>query len=240
MRTEIQELIREHSLEEYPNECCGFIVLKNKQLSLFKCENISKNPKITFVIKAEDYLRAHDSGEVTAYYHSHPIGDAEPSMPDKVNAECLDLMSYIYSVEKDELKAYIPDGYIAPLQGRVFCYGILDCYTLVCDYYKMNFDINLNNNTVRLSDADVIENDKVNVKINELVDSGSFRVAKPMELETHDIVIMKLGNSRVENHFGVYIGDGILLHHLGKRNSCKSFYGEYWKKVTTKILKRNF
>lgn len=68
---EIKKIISSHAKEESPNECCGIIVELNKLYKLIKCENVARNKKNDFKIKAEDYLTATRLGDIIAYYHSH-------------------------------------------------------------------------------------------------------------------------------------------------------------------------
>jgi len=41
----------------------------------------------------------------------------------------------------------------------------------------------------------------------------------------------------VPNHAGVYLGDGIMLHHLYGRLSSRDVYGGYWREVTRLTLR---
>jgi cell wall-associated NlpC family hydrolase len=43
--------------------------------------------------------------------------------------------------------------------------------------------------------------------------------------------------SPVPNHAAVYLGDGLILHHLQGRLSSRDVYGGYWQKVTTHALR---
>ena len=43
--------------------------------------------------------------------------------------------------------------------------------------------------------------------------------------------------SPVPNHAAVYLGDGLILHHLQGRLSSRDVYGGYWQKITTHILR---
>ena len=43
--------------------------------------------------------------------------------------------------------------------------------------------------------------------------------------------------SPVPNHAGIYLGDGVVLHHVQGRLSSRDVYGGYYQKVTAKVLK---
>ena len=72
---DIEDLIVAHSLEEYPDECCGIVLNHNDQYEAIKCQNVSSNKKENFRISPEEYLRAQKKGKIVAYYHSHPDDD---------------------------------------------------------------------------------------------------------------------------------------------------------------------
>ena len=78
---EIQNDIRWHALDEYPNECCGIIVEQNDMSICINCDNVSVDKQLTFEISGKDYLKAKSIGDIKAYYHSHPndkIGKFSP------------------------------------------------------------------------------------------------------------------------------------------------------------------
>jgi cell wall-associated NlpC family hydrolase len=43
--------------------------------------------------------------------------------------------------------------------------------------------------------------------------------------------------AEVPNHGGIYIGDGMVLHHVQDRLSSRDLYGGFYQKSTAKILK---
>jgi cell wall-associated NlpC family hydrolase len=56
--------------------------------------------------------------------------------------------------------------------------------------------------------------------------------------EVGDIILMQIrSNNGVPNHAGIYIGDGLMLHHLYGRLSSRDVYGGYFQEVTRKILR---
>ena len=73
---DIQGLIANHSLEEYPNECCGLVLSKNNRYETVRCDNVCSNKKESFRISPTEYLSAQKRGRIIAYYHSHPDDDA--------------------------------------------------------------------------------------------------------------------------------------------------------------------
>lgn len=41
----------------------------------------------------------------------------------------------------------------------------------------------------------------------------------------------------VPNHAAVYLGDGLMLHHMYGRLSSRDVYGGYWREVTRLVVR---
>jgi len=41
----------------------------------------------------------------------------------------------------------------------------------------------------------------------------------------------------VPNHAGIYLGDGLMLHHMYGRLSRKDTYGGYWREMTRGVAR---
>jgi|10_taG_2_1085330.scaffolds.fasta_scaffold00617_3 proteasome lid subunit RPN8/RPN11 len=105
----IKKNIKRHSLETFPNECCGIISLVNGKHQLIKCENVARDRQNNFQISARDYLKASRQGGVKAYYHSH-TDDSKGgfSEMDKKNSQGHKLPLLMYSTKEHKLFEYIP------------------------------------------------------------------------------------------------------------------------------------
>ena len=76
---------------------------------------------------------------------------ARPSEGDRVACEASGLPWYIVAVAKDddgtitagEVNRIAPEGYQAPLVGRPFHHGTLDCYGLMRDWYRLEWGLEL-------------------------------------------------------------------------------------------------
>jgi len=79
---QLKEAMSKHSLDDYPKECVGIIT---KDFEYIPCENISTEPKLTFILNPGDLVK-HD-GNIWGIFHSHP-GEENPipSKEDKVSA----------------------------------------------------------------------------------------------------------------------------------------------------------
>jgi proteasome lid subunit RPN8/RPN11 len=74
-----------HAQAEAPNECCGYMSLKDGTVEeVFRAENLRNSP-YGYEIDPKSLLAANDlddEGLGVAIYHSHPRSAAEPSQTD--------------------------------------------------------------------------------------------------------------------------------------------------------------
>ena len=230
---QVHENIRQHAERMTPQECCGFIINNTStgKVEIFPCDNIAENKTHNFVINPLQMLEAERLGKILAYYHSHTLGDETPSMPDKINSQSTQLPSLIYSVLTKKFYLYTPDNFKAPLIGRPFVWGISDCFSLVYDYYRYELNIVLNNNYFRHNVDDILQNNY----FEKDAETQGFQLVN--QLQKHDILLMKI-DAKVGNHVAIYLGNEQILHHPGPgKLSRRSFYGSYWKKITSGIYR---
>ena len=111
-----EELVA-HARAEAPNECCGYLRLKDGVVEeAFRVTNERASPygfDFGFeALKAVNDLE--DAGFQVAVYHSHPRGPAEPSEQDRNIAQYPDWIQVIVWPEKPEVRAWwIADGRVA-------------------------------------------------------------------------------------------------------------------------------
>lgn len=232
MNADTLTAIREHAQAEYPREACGLIVVAKGRERYVPCRNVAKGSE-HFVLPAEDYAAAEDIGEVVAVVHSHPDAPATPSEADLVSCEASCLPWHILSWPADDLRTIEPTGYEAPLVGRQFAHGVLDCYTLVRDWYQRNRGITLPDFPRR----DDWWKHGEDLYMQHYAEAGFMRLEKQDEPELPgDVILMQLRSS-VVNHAAVYLGDGLLLHHVHGRLSSRDVYGGYWREITRCVLR---
>lgn len=240
MNKRIAKTIALHAEFEYPNECCGLIALNSSGTpEYFPCENSAVTPSSNFRIAAEEWARVEDSGEILAVVHSHPDYPATPSAADRVLCEASGLPWYIQEVREGksmELGMFCPSGFKAPLIGRPFHYGVLDCLQLVRDYYSRELGITL----PAYEHEDDWWNNGQDYYRERLPKAGFYQVD---DLRQGDVVLMQI-RSPVPNHAGIYLETGKLqseecfaqpgtiLHHLYGQLSRRDNYGGYWSDVT--------
>jgi proteasome lid subunit RPN8/RPN11 len=233
MNPKTKEDMVAHAISEYPKEACGLIIVSKGKEKYIPCKNMAKNQNDHFILDPEDYANAEDAGEVLGIFHSHPDQSSKPSEADRVSCEQSGLPWYIVSIYRDESGdvkvhdefAFEPVGYKPPLIGRTFHHGVLDCYSIIRDWYQENKGITFND----YKRQDNWWNEGFDLYLDNLEKDGFERVFD--DLKVGDIILMQIRGKK-PNHAGVYVGDGLFIHHMYGRLSSKDVYGGYWQEVT--------
>lgn len=235
--TDVLPALADHARGLQPREACGMVVRLHGGETLFyyAARNISVDATERFVIDPEDWARAEDLGEIVAIAHSHPNADANPSEADRVMCEQTGLPWLIMGWPSQVATLTHPCGYEAPLIGRTFEHGILDCYTLIQDYYARSLGITLPH-FERPDDWWTATPDRPALDLykSHFEQAGFIQVDGPPQL--HDGLLMQVRSDRL-NHAAVYVRDGVILHHLHSRPSCEDVYGGYWMRHTGMIVR---
>lgn len=228
---EVKEDILVHVNEDAPREACGLVVIKNGRVSYTRCSNVAVDPTVDFVISPNDIIRAEVNGSIAAVVHSHPYALPKPSEADRVKCEESGLPWIIVNYPNGDMAAIEPTGYEAPLEGREYHYGVLDCYTIIRDYYKRFLGINL-------PDFDRPHQwwDRgMNLYMDNYKKAG-FVGIEQNELKVHDLILFQ-HNAIVPNHSGIFIGDNMFLHHFMGRLSSRDIFDGYWRKIAVRFLR---
>lgn len=233
MLAENKALALEHARAEYPREACGLLVIRKGREVYARCRNIGVGTD-QFVIHPEDYAAADTQGEIVGVVHSHPGTSPEPSQADRVACEASGLPWHIVGIPSEDWIRIEPTGFVAPLVGREWSHGVLDCYSLVRDWFRSERGVLLPN-FARFDDwwkrGENLYLDNFSRVGFEVVNFADLR-----NLLLGDCFLMQVA-SPVPNHAAVYLGDGLILHHLQGRLSSRDVYGGYWQKVTTHVLR---
>ena len=231
LTSEIKKQALTHAKEEHPRESVGLVHVVKGKNRYFKCKNIAETPDEHFILDPEDYLKAEKKGEIIAVVHSHPTTNPTPSSADVVACEASGLPWFIVNPNTEEWAEYEPKGYELPYVGRKFSHGLIDCYSLVRDFYKREFNLILNDYSRR----DQWWEKGENMYLDNFSKEG-FKEVELSEVSYGDLFLMQL-ESPVPNHAAIYLNDGIVLHHVQGRLSSRDVYGGYYQKVTAKVLK---
>jgi proteasome lid subunit RPN8/RPN11 len=227
MQSETIEAIRAHAAEAYPRECCGLVLVVKGRERYQPCTNSAQGTE-HFVLPAEEYAAAADQGEILAVVHSHPNAPAAPWHIVRV-----DLVDG--AAAAGELVTIEPSGYQAPLVGRQFSHGVLDCYQLIVDWYALERGVALK----QFARADEWWNDgKSDLYTEGFPQAGFAKLPDGALLEVGDVILMQIrARNGVPNHAAIYLGDGLMLHHLHGRLSSRDLYGGYYLENTRAILR---
>jgi proteasome lid subunit RPN8/RPN11 len=226
----VKSAIVDHANNELPKECCGLVIIRKGKQVYFPCANLGVGSD-NFILSPEDYSKADEEGDIVAVVHSHPNMSAKPSQADLVACEASGLPWFIVGLP-DQVWEYIePSGYVAPLVGRVWSHGVLDCYSIIRDYYKMERGIDLLN----FERSDEWWKRGKNLYLENFSKAG-FREIKQDVMAASDVILMRI-NSTVPNHGAIYLGDGVILHHVHGRLSTRDVFGGYWLKNTAGYLR---
>lgn len=235
MKQHTIEAIRAHVAEEYPRESVGLVIVERGREIYVPCRNAALTPSEHFVLPADEYAAAETRGEVVGIVHSHPDATATPGQDDRVACEATGLPWTIVAWPGGEIRTFEPSGYQAPLVGRPFTHGVLDCWTLVRDYYARELGIHLED----APRADKWWDDGISDLYTQgYAARGGVVVPRSEPMAVGDVILMEIrSTNKVPNHAGVYIGDNLVLHHLYGRLSSRDVYGADMRECTRLVLR---
>lgn len=225
---DIMAEIKEHVSKDFPREACGVVIVLKGKYRYIPARNIAERNE-HFVMHPEDWVLAEDTGTPVMIVHSHPNLPAIPSQADLVGCERTQLPWLIVNWPVGNTYQFSPTGYKAPLIGREFLHGVLDCFTLIQDYYEQEVGIKLE---TPHRDNDWWHKGQ-NLYLDNATKWGFVRVDIPKQ---HDILLMQV-SSPVPNHGVIWLGDGKILHHNTNRLSSRDVYGGWYRKITTHIFR---
>ena len=108
-----------HSRDADPQECCGILLGDGKRIErAVLAQNVHPSPQTHFEIDPQALIDAHrgareGGAQVVGYYHSHPVGKAEPSKTDAAMASGDGRIWAIVAEETVRFWQDQPDGFAA-------------------------------------------------------------------------------------------------------------------------------
>ncbi|WP_029311609.1 NlpC/P60 family protein [Acidiphilium angustum] len=215
--------IQQDAIERYPQESCGavtpdgYVALPNKALK----------PELAFDCAA-DCAEMQMKGDLIAVVHSHVHDNPGPSAFDMRSQMSMEVPWGIVLTDGKRVGQVYFWGDtlpVAPLIGRDFRHGPSgtdhkgDCYALIRDYYRVERGVMLPEGPRDDNwwlQADHAEN---NLYLDNFERAG-FRKIEPTEPRVGDLILCAV-RSPVPNHGAVYVGGGLMIHHVSGRLSQK-------------------
>lgn len=224
---EIENAARAHAVAQFPKESCGIVV--NGQY--IQIPNIAENPETDFAMP-QDTWAAH--GEVEAVVHSHtPAFGIRPSANDMVHQIASDVPWGITVTDGNTATKVLWWGDFVldqPLLGRQFVHGVTDCYSAIRAWRWQSCGIKIPD-----FPRDEAWWEKGLDLYNEGFRKAGYRVIAADEAKVGDVALINF-RSKVPNHGGTLVEDGLLYHHLQNRLSCREPLGR-WVPMISKWLR---
>lgn len=237
LSTEHQQLFLAHALEQYPNEACAVVVEHlDSSIDVIPIKNAHPTPAQDFLISKIEVADAVGEGKLLALLHSHTNGNNQPSMVDKTVCEAMGVPWGILVLPQQQWVIYSPSGYIAPLKQRDWAYGYLDCYSIIRDAYRqLNIFLNdYERPPLYLPDGRFSWHaDGWDYYSRNFKQEGFGEVNEP---RPYDVALMKY-QCENENHVGLFLPGGYILHHLLNCRSRTTLWDGDLRQATTRILR---
>lgn len=209
MTPELLLAAQQHANACYPRESCGVVIDFEDEATYRPCGNLSACPNdVDF--DPLDLATAEDAGRLIAYVHSHPDGPVIPSERDRASCEASGLPWFIVEAPGITWTRLDPGR---SYEGRSFVFGVDDCWSLVREWYMWergwiipdflrSMDFWKRGETPHL----------------DHLEAAGFRYVLPHEMRPGDGMLFHVA-SRTVNHCAVFLGNGVMLHHLPGRLS---------------------
>lgn len=201
-----------HALDQYPEESIGYLDRGGRYVAL---ENVSPDPLLFALPRASSIAAAMHRGDFRALCHSHPGG---PDCPSEADMRAQHEMAAPFVIVSTNGQACAPafawgDELLddEPLVGRQFRHGVRDCYALVRVWWFRRTGERLPDyprNWEWWLDPTPGEKDLYR---RYFADAG-FREIDRDEARPGDCWLAAI-RSDVPNHAGVYLDEGLALHH---------------------------
>ncbi|MFJ2456460.1 C40 family peptidase [Pseudomonas protegens] len=237
---QLQAAIRAHAEQAYPAEACGVLIGTAGGRQYVPCANRATSERENFQICERDLAAAEDLGDVLAIIHSHPDKAPVPSMADRVSCELHELPWGIVGWPGGELAWFEPSGFQAPLLGRDFSHGLLDCWSACRDWYAREAGLLLPNFERR----DLWWEDEHGPSLYEenFKATGFYQVESAQRGDMLVLQIPTPGRPCFHpNHAAIYLGDEpaltseaapalggsgpFIYHHMPGRPASREVYG---------------
>lgn len=225
-----------HAKQEWPKEACGLILLLDDVLTYRPCVNMSHTPLDSFRIADDIVMQTYHDETIHGVFHSHPQGELTASPADQRSQSGMEVPFYVCTLnEQGEFMDFWGWGDQLPtpaLKARQFRDGVTDCFSLYRHYKFLAEGLVLPDHHRGTEWWDDPEAE--NPFTEFLHRSGHVDVA-PEDIQVGDGITFRVIGGQV-SHCGVYVGQGLFLHHLhGKVSKTDPLV--MWRKFIHKVVR---
>ena len=201
-RAELEQAMRDSAKNAAPYEMCGAIVKNDAGVYFIEMTNGHADPENYFKLRAEDLAHIEDNHEIIAIAHSHPKHSAELSAMDVYSSRLHNKPFVVVSHDGEVIWHPVPSP--IPLLGREYVHDVVDCFTIVRDYFARELGININD--FERKDGWWRDPDHPSLYLENFEKEGFVRVPKE-DLRRNDVLLVRLGETAHVNHALIYLAD---------------------------------
>jgi proteasome lid subunit RPN8/RPN11 len=226
----IEKEAQRHAMAVFPMEACGIVT---RSRGYIPQENCAADPLNFFEMNPGVWIEYR--GDILGVIHSHTNGNYAPGEMDMRSQISCGVAFGLLVATSDSASGILwwgADTPIPPLIGRQFLHGIQDCYSLIRDWYQLERGIVL---------REYPRDNEWWVKGENLYElffrDAGFHVIPndPNSIQSGDVFLSKV-RSPVENHGGLYVGGGKVIHHVGGHIS-QEVGASPWIKLVTRWVR---
>lgn len=199
--------LRREAIAAYPHEAVWIIYADGE---CRQYANAATDPATSFRIDKRTLARATARG-IAAIVHSHPDGPDCPSEADMRGQRDTGMPWGIVSTNGQDATTPFYWGGETPradLEERPFRHGVTDCYSLIRDWYAAELAVEL---------PDFPRDWEWWFSGGDLyrlgLEQAGFQRVEQSDAQRGDMFFCQI-RANVPNHAGVYLGDGLAMHHL--------------------------
>lgn len=213
--------LRKIAAKSAPHEACGVLTRSHE---LVEVPNRAKDPTSEFDAGDLASLEERHGEELLAIWHTHP--ENQPPSPQDIKQCVATFLPWIV-VGPVDLYVVYPEA--RPYVGRDFVYGVEDCWQLASDWHAQEAGIHL---PWFERPPDGWWKTRGPSPYLQHAEAFGFTLAPLCEwglenLRVGDVILMQWAGRRT-NHAAVYLGAGMILHHLyGELSRIETYCGRY-------------
>lgn len=223
--------IKNICIEDHPNESCGIVLLSGE---VIECPNVAENKKNSFSIPFEAI--ENFKHEIKYIFHSHCFyEDVVFSDADEQISTKLKIPYILYNTVSDNFYYFAPKKDL-PYEGRVFVPPILDCVSLVVDFYEKELGLtvqDIGTHPFRLREnsrsffkemVNVWQHQDKQKILEHFLDNDFYEVE---ELKKYDIIVCNY-YKKIEayTHVSIYLGNNKILTYSDAKTKILNWSDE--------------